>query len=89
MKRWVSDNNLYQLMFELGYDEECVLQFTIDEYDDTFYWYRSPLLQVEHELIITDSIEEAMREFECMVRAHFEDEIAYWNMLLKKWDEED
>lgn len=89
MKRWVLDNNCYQLMFELAYDEECILKFTIDKDDETCYWYYSTLLQVEHDCIFADNIEEAKEEFEYMIRSHFEDEISYWEMTLDNWDKED
>ena len=45
------------------------------------------MLNVEHDEITADSVEDAMEEFEYMIEEHIEGEIEYYEELLRKFKE--
>lgn len=70
-------------------DEEELLRFTKDKYGD--YIYYSELLNVEEDYLDCDednSIEEVKQICEEMIEEHYEDEIAYNELLLRLFKEE-
>lgn len=50
--------------------------------------YVSELLNVEHDEILAESIEDAMEQFEDMVVDHIQQQISYYDEMLDKFQEE-
>lgn len=86
-KRWVTDGKKYNLLFTLFYDETCVLSFCQDKDDATCFWYVSDGLKVEDDCEFADSIEEAKELFEEIFYDRICNQIAYYEELLRKWEE--
>ena len=87
-KRWVTDGKRYELCFTPFYEEECVLSFCQDKDDPTCFWYVSDQMKVEYDCEFANSIEEAKEMFEERYADHIREEIAYYESLLDKWEEE-
>ncbi len=84
---WLKNNDVYELHFTQFYDDEIILKFIQDKNDLENYIYVSDLLNVEHDEIQADSIEDAMEQFEDMVVEHINDEISYYEDMLNKFQE--
>lgn len=50
--------------------------------------YISSLLNVEHDEILAESVEDAMKQFEDMIVDHIKDEIDYYEDMLEKFQED-
>ena len=70
------------------YDDEIILKFVQDKDDSENYIYVSDLLNVEHDEILADSVEDAMGQFEDMIAEHIQEEIFYYKEMLDKFQEE-
>ena len=81
-------NPIYELHFKEYYDDEEILRFVKDEEEDDEWVYSSNILNVEHDTIIADSVEDAMKEFEEMIIDHIQEEISDLEERLKKFNEE-
>ena len=52
-----------------------------------YFSFVSELLNVEHDEILAESIEDAMEQFDDMVIEHIKEKIAYYNEMLDKFQE--
>lgn len=84
---WLKNDEVYELHFTQFYDDEIILKFIQDKEDSESYIYVSDLLNVEHDEILAGSIEDAMEEFEDMVKDHIIDQINYYYEMLDKFNE--
>ena len=85
---WLKNDDVYELHFTQFYDDEIILKFIQDKNDSENYIYVSELLKVEHDEILAESVDDAMEQFEDMVIDHIKDEIAYYDEMLDKFQEE-
>ena len=85
IKRWIKNNETYELHFEPYYEDEIVLAFTNDKDDMNCFWYVSELLNVENDCIFADSIEETKEEFERLIAQHYEGQASYYDELYNKF----
>lgn len=85
---WLVNDDVYELHFTQFYDDEVILKFIQDKDDSDNYIYVSNLLNVEHDEIFADSVEDAMEQFEDMVVEHIQEEISYYEEILDKFKEE-
>lgn len=84
----VNDDDVYELHFTQFYDDEIILKFVQDKGDSENYIYVSELLNVEHDDILAESIEDAMEQFEDMIVNHIQEQISYYDEMLDKFQEE-
>jgi len=82
---WLVNDDVYELHFTQFCDDEIILKFKQDKDDSKNYIYVSDLLNVEHDEILADSVEDAMEQFEDMVVEHIKDEISYYEDMLDKF----
>lgn len=85
---WLKNDDVYELHFTQFYDDEIILKFIQDKENSENYIYVSGLLNVEHDDILADSIEDAMEQFEDMVVDHIQEQISYYDDMLDKFQEE-
>ena len=85
---WLVNDDVYELHFTQFYDDEIILKFIQDKNDSDKYIYVSELLNVEHDEILSESIEDAMEQFEDMVVDHIQEQISYHEDMLYKFQEE-
>lgn len=85
---WLLNDDVYELHFTQFYDDEIILKFIQDKEDSKNYIYVSDLLNVEHEEILAESVEDAMEQFEDMVVDHIQEQISYYEEILDKFQEE-
>lgn len=86
---WAVLNGCYELHFEKFGVYEVVLKFIPDKKDNTCFWYASKDLKVEFDCEYFDSLEEAKEEFELKYEVFLEDQIEYYESLLKQWNGEE
>jgi len=86
-KHWYEENGVYELHFTHFYNDEVILKFVQDKDDPETFWFVSDLLNVESDCIYADSIEGAKEESEEKVIEHIEDQIAYYEEMLEKFEE--
>ena len=67
---WLVNDDVFELHFTQFYDDKVILKFVQDKDDSENYIYVSDLLNVEHDEIQADSVEDAMEQFEDMVIEH-------------------
>lgn len=82
----------YKLHFSQFYEEEnenVVAGFVQDETDENVYIYVSEELNVEYDIIIADSIEDAKQQIEDMLVEHWEDEIDCLENRIKAFQDEE
>lgn len=84
---WLKNEDVYELHFTQFYDDEIILKFVQDKDDSENYIYVSDLLNVEHNEILADSVEDAMEQFEDMVVEHIQEQIDYYEEMLNKFSE--
>ena len=87
-RHWIKNEDVYELHFRPYYDDEIILKFVQDKEDTNNFIYVSDMLNVEHDEITADSVEDAMEEFEHMIEEHLEGEMDYYEELLRKFKEE-
>ena len=63
------------------------MKFIQDKEDASDFIYVSDMLNVEHNEIIADSVEDAIEEFEYMIEEHLKGKIDYYEKLLRKFKE--
>ena len=85
---WLLNDDVYELHFTQFYDDEIILKFIQNKEDSENYIYESELLNVEHDEILAESIEDAMEQFEDMVVDHIQEQISYYDEMLDKFQEE-
>lgn len=85
---WLVNDDVYELHFTQFYDDEIILKFIQSKDDSWNYIYVSKLLNVEYDDILADSIEDAMEQFEDMVIDYIKENIAYYDEMLDKFQEE-
>ena len=85
---WLLNNDVYELHFTQFYDDEIILKFIQDKNDLENYIYVSKLLNVEHDEILAESVEDAMGQFENMVINYIIEKISYYDEILDKFQEE-
>ena len=85
---WLLNDDVYELHFTQFYDDEIILKFIQDKEDSENYIYVSDLLNVEHEEILAESVEDAMEQFEDMVIDYIKEKIVYYDEILDKFQEE-
>ena len=85
---WLVNDDVCELHFTQFYDDEIILKFIQDKNDSENYIYVSDLLNVEHDEILAESIEDAMEQFEDMVVDHIQEQISYYDEMLDKFQEE-
>lgn len=74
--------------FTQFYDDEIILKFIQDKDNLENYIYVSDLLNVEHDEILAESIEDAMEQFEDMVVDHIQEQISFYDEMLDKFQED-
>lgn len=84
---WLKSNEVYELHFTQFYDDEIIFKFIQDKEDSENYIYVSELLNVEHDELLAESIEDAMEQFEYMVIDYIKEKIAYYDEMLDKFQE--
>ena len=87
-KYWLINNDVYELHLYIFNNDKIILKFIQDKNNSTNYIYVSELLNVEHNEIIADSIEEAMQQFEDMMIEHIQKKIFYYEEILENFNEE-
>lgn len=85
---WLVNDDVYELHFTQFYYDEIILKFVQDKDNSENYIYVSSLLNVEHEGILAESVEDAMEQFEDMVVDHIQEQISYYEEMLDKFQEE-
>ena len=85
---WLVNDDVYELYFTQFYDDEIILKFIQDKGDLENYIYVSELLNIEHDEILAESIEDAMEQFEDMIVNHIQEQISYYDEMLDKFQEE-
>lgn len=85
---WLVNNDVYELHFTHFYDDEIILKFIQDKNNSENYIYVSDLLNVEHDEEFAESVEDAMEQFEDMVIGYIKENIAYYDEMLDKFQEE-
>lgn len=85
---WLLNDDVYELHFTQFYDDEIILKFIQDKNDLENYIYVSKLLNVEHDEILAESVEDAMEQFEDMVINYIIEKISYYDEMLDKFQEE-
>lgn len=85
---WLQNDDVYELHFTQFCDDEIILKFVQDKDDSENYIYISSLLNVEHDEILAESVEDAMKQFEDMIVDHIKDEIDYYEDMLEKFQED-
>lgn len=68
---WLVNDDVYELHFTQFYDDEIILKF----------------VNVEHDEILAESIEDAMEQFGDMVIDHIQEQISYYEEMLDKFQE--
>lgn len=84
---WLVNDSVYELHFTHFYEDEVILKFTQDKEDVECFWYVSDFLKVEHDCLFAVNADEAMEDFEDMIINHINDEIAYYEQMLEKFEE--
>lgn len=85
---WLANDDVFELHFAKFYDDEIILKFVKDKDDSENYIYVSDLLNVEHDDIQADSVEDAMEQFEDMIIEYIQEQINYYEGMLEKFNEE-
>lgn len=85
---WLVNDNIYELHFTQFYDNEIILKFVQNKNNSKNYIYVSELLNIEHDEILAESIEDAMEQFEDKVIDHIQQQISYYDEMLDKFQEE-
>lgn len=85
---WLVNDDVFELHFAQFYDDKVILKFVQDKDDSEYYVYVSDLLNVEHDEIQADSVEDAMEQLEDMVEEYIQEQIDYYKSMLKKFNEE-
>lgn len=86
-RHWVENNGCYELHFEKFGIDTIVLKFCRDKKDPNCYWSVSEDLNIEANCDPYESVDEAKEDFEFMYEQHLEDQIRYYEDLLKQWNE--
>lgn len=84
---WLANDDVFELHFTQFYDDEIILKFMQDKNDSENYIYVSDLLNVEHDDIQADSVEDAMEQLEDMVVEHIQEQIGCYEEMLEKFNE--
>lgn len=85
---WLKNVDVYELHFIQFYDDEIILKFVQDKDDSENYIYVSELLNVEHDGILSKSIEDAIEQFEDMIVDYIKEQISYYDEMLDRFQEE-
>lgn len=85
---WLVNDDVYELHSTQFYDDEIILKFIQDKNDSENYIYVSELLNVEHDDILAESVEDSMKQFEDMIVDHIQEQISYYEDMLDKFQEE-
>lgn len=85
-KRWIQEGDIHILLYTPYQDEEEFARMMLD-IDGDWICYSGPL-SMEQTVLDAESLEEAKEEIEQMARDLCEDEIAYYERLLKIFEEE-
>lgn len=85
---WLVNDDVFELHFTQFYDDKVILKFVQDKDDSENYIYVSDLLNVEHDEIQADSVEDAMEQFEDMVIEYIQEQIYYYEEMLERFNEE-
>lgn len=85
---WLVNDDVYELHFTQFYDDEIILKFVQDKSNSENYIYVSELLNVEHDEILAESIEDVIEQFEYMIVDHIQEQIGYYDEMLDKFQEE-
>lgn len=84
---WLVNDDVYELHFTQFYDDEIILKFVQDKGYSENYIYVSDLLNVEHDEILSKSIEDAIEQFEDMIVDYIKEQISYYDEMLDKFQE--
>lgn len=87
-RHWLKNEDVYELYFRPYDDDEIILKFIQDKEDSSNFIYVSDMLNVEHDEITADSVEDVMEEFEYMIEEYLKGEMDYYEGLLRKFKEE-
>lgn len=85
-KRWIQEGDIYILLYTPYQDEEEFARMMLD-IDGEWICYSGPL-SMEQTALDAETLEEAKEEVEQMARDLCVDEIAYYERLLKIFEEE-
>lgn len=87
-KYWFINDDVFELHLCIFDNDEIILKFIQDKSNSKNYIYVSDLLNVEHDEIIADSIEEAMEQLEDIVIEHIQEKIFCYEEILENFNEE-
>lgn len=87
-KYWFINDDVFELHLCIFDNDEIILKFIQDKSNSKNYIYVSDLLNVEHDEIIADSIEEAMEQLEDIVIEHIQEKIFFYEEILENFNEE-
>lgn len=85
---WSANDDVYELHFTQFCDDKIILKFIQNKDDLENYIYVSELLNVEHDEILAESIEDAMEQFEDIIIDYIKEKISYYDEMLDKFQEE-
>ena len=87
MKTWKKhsyDSTVWALHLENEDDEDTIIANILDEPQDGKYVYSSLLCNIEHDVVVADSLDEAKEEVEDIILSYVQDQIIYWEKLEKQ-----
>ena len=85
---WLDNDDVFELHFTQFYDNEVILKFKQDKDNPKIYIYVSDQLKLKYHIIETDSVEDAIGQFEDMIIDYIQDNINYYEDMLEKFQEE-
>ena len=85
---WLDNDDVFELHFTQFYDDEVILKFKQDKDNPKIYIYVSDILKVEYDIIETDSVGDAIGQFEDMIIDYIQDKFNYYEGMLEKFQEE-
>lgn len=84
-RKWIEKDGVYKLFFSpYGND----IEYAVIKQDQDGDWIIvSDPLNIEYDILDAENLEEAKEEVEYKIRSSFEDEIVYYENLLKLFEE--
>lgn len=87
-KYWKKNNQVYELHFEMHFEDVVVFELEECKDEENWYGYSSKLLKIEHEEMTKTSLDNAKENIENLFREWLQDNYNYYEQLLEEFDEE-
>lgn len=81
-KKWVEEDKRHILYFTPFYEEENIAEV----FEDEGWCCDSELLELKDEYLYMDTLEDAKLVVEIMIETYFEEQIGYYQELLKSFN---